>query len=103
VTVKAFRHSVEGNFTGDDAIEVLLFLRSLKEVVDHLNVSEGAATRILPSVLDWMAREVYWANLNDAHDGIQFHPFMVQYLLETYAIEEALTEAYMATSGARLL
>jgi hypothetical protein len=31
VTVKALRHSVEGKFNGDDAIEVLMFLRSFKE------------------------------------------------------------------------
>jgi hypothetical protein len=38
-TMKALRHSVEGKFNGDDAIEVLPFLRSFKEATDHLNVS----------------------------------------------------------------
>jgi hypothetical protein len=42
--MKALRHSVEGKFNGDDAIEVLPFLRSFNEAADHLNVSEGAAT-----------------------------------------------------------
>jgi hypothetical protein len=81
---------------------VLPFLRSFKEAADHLNVIEGAVARILPSFLDGMAREGYLAHLDDAPDGIQLYPFMVQYLLETYAVDEALTEAYMAVTGARL-
>jgi hypothetical protein len=101
-TMKALRHSVEVKFNGDDAVEVLPFLRSFKEAAAHLNVSEGAATRILPSFLDGMAREGYREHLEDAPDGIQLYPFMVQYLLETYAVDEALTEAYMAVTGARL-
>jgi hypothetical protein len=101
--MKALRHLVGGKFNGDDSIEVLPFLRSFKEAADHLDMSEGAATRILTSFLDGMAREGYRANLDDAPDGIHLYPFTVQYLLETYAVDEALTEAYMAVTGARLL
>jgi hypothetical protein len=68
-TMKALRHSVEGKVNGDDDIEVFPFLRLFKEAADNLNVSEGAATRILPSFLDGMAREGHRAHLDDAPMG----------------------------------
>jgi hypothetical protein len=59
--------------------------------------------RILPSFLKGLARQGYRAQLDDAPEGIQLYSYLVQYLLETYAVDEVLTHAYMAVTGARLL
>ena len=101
--VRGLRHSVEDKFDGQDPIEILRFLRSFKEAADHHDVSEGAAARLLPYFLDGIAREGYKAHLDDAPMGMELFPYMVQYLLETYATDEALTQAYLAVTTARLL
>jgi hypothetical protein len=64
--IMGIRHSVEDKFTGADPIEILDFLRSFKESADHLDVSEGAATRLFPYFLDGLARERYRTHLTRA-------------------------------------
>jgi hypothetical protein len=57
--MKELRHKVEEKFTGEDPIEIFSFLRTFKEGADHMDISEGAAARILPYFLDGSAREEY--------------------------------------------
>ena len=100
--VKGLRHSLEDKFTGVEPIEILHFLRTFKEAADHLDVSEGAASRLLPYFLDGVAREGYKAHLDEVPVGVDVYPYMVQYLLETYARDDALSQAYMAVTTAKM-
>jgi hypothetical protein len=67
---------------------MLQFLRTFKEAADHNRVSEGAAARLIPYFLKRIAKEGYRAQLGDVPATIPKYPFMIQYLLETYADHE---------------
>jgi hypothetical protein len=59
--VKRLKHAIEKLFGGERPIEVLLFLRILKEAANHNCVSEGAAARLIPHFLNGIAKEGYRA------------------------------------------
>jgi hypothetical protein len=80
---------------------VLQFLRTFKEAADHNRLSEGAAARLIPYFLKGIAKEGYRAQLGDVPATMQKYPFMFQYLLETYAVEEELAKDYYAAASAR--
>ena len=101
--VKRLRHAVEDKFGGDEPIEILSFLRTFKEAADHNDVGEGAAARLLPYFLKDAAKEGYRAHMDDVQSGIPLYPYMVQYLLETYALDDELAKAYLTVSTAKQL
>jgi hypothetical protein len=80
---------------------VLQFLQTFNEAADHNRVSEGAAARLIPYFLKGIAKEGYRARLGDVAVSMPKYPFMVQYLLETYAVDEKLAKAYYAAASAR--
>jgi hypothetical protein len=101
IFVKRLKHAIEDKFGGEEPIEVLQFLRTFKEAADHNRVSEGAAARLIPYFLKGIAKEGYRAQLGDVPVAMPKYPFMVQYLLETYAVDEELAKAYHAAASAR--
>jgi hypothetical protein len=50
-----------------------------------------------------MAKEGYRAYMAEAPFGMPKYPFMVQWLLETYALDDDLARAYMAATTAKML
>jgi hypothetical protein len=99
--VKRLKHAVEDRFGGEDPIEVLAFLKTFKEAADHNDIGEGAAARLIPYFLKDAAKEGYRAHLDETPSGMPYYPYMVQYLLETYAIDDELARAYMTVTTAR--
>jgi hypothetical protein len=88
VFVKRFKHAIEDKFGCEEPIEVLQFLRTFKEAADYIRVSEGAAARLIPYFLKGIAKEGYRTQLGDVPVSMTKYPFMVQYLLETNAVDE---------------
>jgi hypothetical protein len=101
VFVKGLKHAIEVKFGGEEPIEVLQFLRTFKETAVHNRVSEGVAALLIPYLLKEIAKEGYWAQLVDVPLSMPKYPFMVQYLLETYTVDEELAKAYYAAASAR--
>ena len=66
-------------------------------------MGEGAAARLLPYFLKDAAKEGYRAHMDDVPSGIPLYPYMVQYLLETYALDDELAKAYLTVSTAKQL
>jgi hypothetical protein len=101
--LKRMKHAIpqEDRFSGDEPIEVLSFLRVFKEAADHNELTEAAAARLLPYFLTGMAKEGYRAHLDEAPLSLPTYPYMVQYLLETYAVDDELAQAYMAVTTAK--
>jgi hypothetical protein len=87
IFVKRLKHAIEETFGGEEPIEVLQFLRTFKEAADHSRVSESAAARLIPYFLKGIAKEGYRAQLGDVPVSMPKYSFMVQYLLETYAVD----------------
>jgi hypothetical protein len=52
------KHAIapEDRFSGDEQIEVLAFLRTFKEAADHNELSEAAASRLIPYFLTGAAK-----------------------------------------------
>jgi hypothetical protein len=101
ILVKRLKHAIEGKFGGEEPIKVLQFLRTFKESADHNRNSEGAAARLIPYFLKGIAKEGYRAQLGDVPVAMPKYPFMFQYLLETYAVDEELDKAYHSAASAR--
>jgi hypothetical protein len=99
--VKRLKHAIEDRFGGEEPIEVLAFLRTFKEAADHNDVGEGAAARLLPYFLKDAAKEGYRAHMDEAPLGMKLYPYMVQYLLATYALDDELARAYTTVTTAR--
>jgi hypothetical protein len=78
-----------------------MLLRTFKEAADHNELSEAAAARLIPYFLTGAAKEGYHAHLDEARAVIPTYPYMVQYLLETYALDDELAQAYMAVTTAK--
>jgi hypothetical protein len=93
--VKRLKHAVEERFGGDEPIEVLAFLRTFKEAADHNDVGEGATARLIPYFLKDAAKEGYWAHMDGTPAGMLIYPYIVQYLLETYALDDELAKPYI--------
>jgi hypothetical protein len=101
--LKRMKHAIpqEDRFSGDEPIEVLSFLRVFKEASDHNELTEAAAARVILYFLTGAAKEGYRAHLDEAPSAIPTYPYMVQYLLETYAVDDELAQAYMAVTTAK--
>jgi hypothetical protein len=101
--LKRMKHAIpqEDRFSGDEPIEVLSFLRVFNEAADHNELTEAAAARLLPYFLTGMAKEGYRAHLDEALLSLPTYPYMVQYLLETYAVDDELAHAYIAVTTAK--
>jgi hypothetical protein len=100
---KRVKHAIspEDRFSGDEPIEVLAFLKTFKEAADHNKLSEAAAARLIPYFLTGAGKEGYRAHLDEAPAVIPTYPYMVQYLLETYALDDELSQAFMAVTIAK--
>jgi hypothetical protein len=95
------KHEIpQDDFSGDEPIEVLDFLRVFKEAADHNEVPESAATRLITYFLTRISKEGYRAHLDEAPLSFPTYPYMVQYLLEIYAVDDDLARAYMAVTTA---
>jgi hypothetical protein len=101
--LKRVKHAIapDDRFSGDEPIEVLAFLRTFKEAADHNELSEAAAARLIPYFLTGAAKEGYRAHLDEAPMVFPTYPYMIQYLLETYALDDELAQAYMAVTTAK--
>jgi hypothetical protein len=86
--MKRPKHAVEDRFGGDEPIEVLAFLRTFKEAADHNDVGEGAAAHWIPYFLKDAAKEGNLAHMDETPARMPTYPYMVQYLLETYALDD---------------
>jgi hypothetical protein len=100
---KRLKHSIEDKLSGDEPIKVLQFLRTFKAAADHNRVGEDAAACFVPYFLQGMAKEGYRAQMDEVPSGMPKYPFMVQWLLETYALEDDLAKVYMAATTAKML
>ena len=101
--LKRMKHAIpqDDRFSGDEPIEVLAFLRVFKEAADHNELPEAAAARLITYFLTRIAKEGYRAHLDEAPLSFPTYPYMVQYLLETYAVDDELARAYMAVTTAK--
>lgn len=91
-----FDMPADGEFNGDEPLEILKFLGEFKNACDNVGVSEGAAVRLLPMMMKGSARKGYENFLNRARRSkTDFYPHAIQYLLETYAEERSLEEEYL--------
>ena len=101
--LKRMKHAIpqDDRFSGDEPIEVLSFLRVFKEAADHNELPEAAAARLITYFLVGIAKEGYRAHLDEAPLCFPTYPYMVQYLLETYAVDDELSRAYMAVTTAK--
>jgi hypothetical protein len=97
------KHAIpqDDRFSGDEPIEVFSFLRVLKEAADHNELPEAAAAQLITYFLVGIAKEGYRAHLDEAPLYFPTYPYMVQYLLETYAVDDELSRAYMAVTTAK--
>jgi hypothetical protein len=98
---KRMKHSFEEKFDGTEPIAVLDFLFSFEETADHNRVSEGAATRLMPYFLKGAPREGYRSYLKEVSASKPLYPYMVQFLLETYAGDDELAKPYHMAVTAR--
>jgi hypothetical protein len=94
---------LEDKFGGYEPIEILSFLRTFKEAADHNDVGEGAAARLIPYSLKDAAKEGYRVHIDETPPGMLQYPYMVRYLLETYALDDELAKAYVTVSTAKQL
>ena len=101
--LKRMKHAIpqDDRFSGDEPIEILAFLRVFKETADHNELPEAAAARLITYFLTGIAKEGYRAHLDEAPLSFPTYPYMVQYLLETYAVDDELARAYMAVTTAK--
>jgi hypothetical protein len=56
-----------------------------------------------PVFLKDAAKEGYRAHMDETPSGMLQYPYMVQYLLETYALDYELAKSYVTVSTARQL
>jgi hypothetical protein len=101
--LKRAKHAIspDDRFNGDEQIEILAFLRNFNEAADHNELSEAAAARLIPYFLPGASKEGYRAHLYEAPPGFPIYPYMIQYLLETYALDDELDQAYIAVTTAK--
>jgi hypothetical protein len=101
--MKGLRHKVEEKFTGEDPIEILSFQRTFKEGADHMNISEGAAAKLFPYFLDGIAREEYESHTGRAPGYMELYPYMIQFLLSRYAVDEVLVQASLGVTQCKAI
>jgi hypothetical protein len=66
--LKRVKHAIspDDRFNGDGSIEILAFLRTLKDAEDHNELSEAAAARLIPYFLTGADKEGCRAHLDEA-------------------------------------
>jgi hypothetical protein len=101
--LKRVKHAIspDDRFNGDEPIEILAFLRTFKDAADHNELSQAAAARLIPYFLTRAAKEGYHAHLDEAPQGFYTYTYMIQYLLETCALDDELAQAYIAVTTAK--
>jgi hypothetical protein len=72
-----------------------------KEAAGHNEVPESAAARLITYSHTGIAKKGYRAHLDEAPLSFPTYPYMVKYLLETYAVDDELARAYMAVTTAK--
>jgi len=98
---RRMKHAMPGEeFTGDDEIAVLAFLKKFKYACDETGVAEGAALPLMKYFMGGEAKATMltYIGLNDIGaqpgvDSINSYPEAVQWLLLTYARESVLHDA----------
>jgi hypothetical protein len=103
LTVPVFPTSVQTNRSALVCYKILSFLRTFKEAADHNDVGEGAAARLIPFFLKDAATEGYRAHMDETTSRMLQYPYMVQYLLDTYALDDELAKVYVTVSTAKQL
>jgi len=101
-TCRRMKHAMPGEeFTGEDEIAVLAFLKKYKYACDETGVAEGAALPLLKYFMGGEAKATMltYIGLNDEGaqpgvDSINAYAEAVQWLLLTYARESVLHDAY---------
>jgi hypothetical protein len=101
--LKRVKHAIspDDRFSGDEPIVIIAFLRTFKEAADHNELSEAAAARLILYFLTGSAKEGYRAHLDEAPRVFRTYPYMIQYLLETYVVDDELAQAYIAVTTAK--
>jgi hypothetical protein len=89
------------DFGGDEPIKSCHSCGSSKEAADHNDVEEGPAAGLIPYFLRDAAKEGCQAHKDETPSGMLIHPHMVQYLLETYALDHELAKAYLTVSTSK--
>jgi hypothetical protein len=69
--------------------------------LDHNELPEAAAARLITYFILGIAKECYRAHLEEAPLCFPTYPSMVLYLLETYSVDDKLSRAYMAFTTAK--
>jgi hypothetical protein len=99
--LKRLRHYVDYKFSGDPAIQVLDFLRSLKEAADLNEVFEAAAAVLLPYFLEGRAKSGLSSRMKHIPASIPKFPAAVQWLLQSFATEAVIAASYQKVFTAR--
>jgi hypothetical protein len=94
---------VEEKLTGEDPIDKLSFLWTFKEGYDHMDISEGAAASLVPYFLDVIAREENKSHMSRAPADSELYPYMIQFFLFRYAVDEVLVQAYLEVMQCKAL
>jgi hypothetical protein len=84
-----------------EPIAVLDLPRYFNESADHNQVREGAVARLMPYFLKGAVKEEYRSYLKEIPASKPLYPYMVQYLLESYATDDELAKAYHMEVTAR--
>jgi hypothetical protein len=97
------KHTIpqDDRFSGDEPIEVLSFRRVFKDATDQNELPESAAARLITYFLVGIAKEGYRAHLDESPLCFPTYPYMVQYLLESYAVDDELSRADVAVTTAK--
>jgi hypothetical protein len=68
-----------------------------------MDISEGAAARLLPYLLDGIAREEYKFHMGMSTEGMKLCSYMIQFLLSRSAVDEVLVRAYLGVKQCKAL
>jgi hypothetical protein len=99
--LKRMKQHLDYQFSGSPAIKVLGFLRSFKIAADVSGLSEGAAALVLPNFLSGRANTGVVTHLKQIPESIPEYPAAVQWLLQSYATEAVITQAYDRVNQAK--
>ena len=89
----------DNTFTGEDGVLVLDFLARLVQEFDTQEMNEGQAIRLLPEFLSGIALRQYTSVSQTAgshHGKVSVWPKAVQWLLRSFATDEAIRQAVLA-------
>jgi hypothetical protein len=92
--LKRMKQHLDYQFSGSPAIKVLDFLRSFKIATDVSRLSEGVAALVLPNFLSGRAKTGFVTHRKQIPESIPEYPAAVQWLLQSYATEAVITQAF---------